>query len=175
MDDERRKKRRKFWIMASSATTAIATYYYKYIYKEPCMTSLQRGEDWMKEVLNGHPIRCVNAFRMEPCVFMRLCEELSMKYGLQESDKMSVIEKVGIFVYTIALGISNRDVCERFQRSGETVSRAFHEILEAICGRNKGFMGLARDMIKPKDPNFRYIPPQIANDHRYMPYFKVTN
>ena len=173
MDDERRRKRRKFWIMASSTTIAIATYYYKYIYKEPCMTSLQSGQNWMTEVLNGHPIRCVNAFQMESSLFMRLCEELSLKYGLKESNRMSTIEKVGIFVYIIALGISNKDACERFQRSGETISRAFHDVLEAIYGRKKGFVGLACDLLRPKDPDFRYIPPQIANDERYMPYFKV--
>nr|KAJ0221800.1 hypothetical protein LSAT_V11C200098420 [Lactuca sativa] len=30
-----------------------------------------------------------------------------------------------------------------FQRSGETISRAFHDVLESICGRSKGFMGIA--------------------------------
>ncbi|XP_022019549.1 uncharacterized protein LOC110919584 [Helianthus annuus] len=78
----------------------------------------------------------------------------------------------GDILYTLALGLSNRDVGERFQRSGETISRAFHEILEAIAGRGKGFQGLARDVIKPKDPTFQFIPPQILNDKRYMSYFK---
>nr|ABB55319.1 conserved hypothetical protein [Asparagus officinalis] len=98
--------------------------------------------------------------------------ELQSKYGLTPSRNMTVVEKVGIFVYTIALGLSNRDVCERFQRSGETISRTITQVLEAICGRNKGYMGLARDVIQPKDRNFQFIPPQIANDTRYMPYFK---
>lgn len=45
---EREKKRRNYalyWNIRSSAISAIATYYYKYIYKEPCMASLQRGKD----------------------------------------------------------------------------------------------------------------------------------
>lgn len=46
-------------------------------------------------------------------------------------------------------------------------------MLEAICGRNKGYAGLARDFIKPKDPLFRGIPSKIEHDERYMPYFKV--
>ena len=33
--------------------------------------------------------------------------------------------------------------------------------------------GLARDIIKPNDPNFNSIPPQILNDDRHMPHFKV--
>ncbi|KAJ9543744.1 hypothetical protein OSB04_023451 [Centaurea solstitialis] len=142
------------------------------MYKELCMTSTQTGYAWMKESLSGHPIRCVNAFRMSADLFMQLCEELQQKHGLMSSSKISVQEKVGIFLYTLALGVSNRDVSERFQRSGETISRAFHDVLESICGRSKGFMGLACDYIKPKDPTFQCIPPHIENDSRYMPYFK---
>ena len=81
-----------------------------------------------------------------------------MKYGLQERNKMSSIEKVDIFVYTITLGISSRDVCERFQCSSEIINRAFHEIMEAICGWKNGFVGLACDLTKSRDLNFRYIP-----------------
>ncbi|PWA67415.1 hypothetical protein CTI12_AA318620 [Artemisia annua] len=130
------------------------------------------GEVWMNEVLTGNPIRCVNAFRMHPTVFINICGELESKYGVKSSDKMSVVEKVGVFIYILAVGVSNRDVGERFQRSGETISRAFHEVLEAITGRENGFQGLAHDIIRPKDPSFQFIPSQIMNDQRYMPYFK---
>nr|GEY15176.1 putative nuclease HARBI1 [Tanacetum cinerariifolium] len=85
---------------------------------------------------------------------------------------MLAVEKLGIFVYTLALGVSNRDVGERFQRSGETISRAFHEVLEAITARSKGFHGVAREMIKPRDPTFQSTPHQIISDKRYMSYFK---
>ncbi|XP_074318297.1 protein ANTAGONIST OF LIKE HETEROCHROMATIN PROTEIN 1-like [Silene latifolia] len=169
---ERKKKRKLFWIMATSTTSAISTYLYIYIYKEPCMTSIFTGEIWMQEVLNGHPIRCVNAFRMESSVFKQLCQDLQLNYESRGSNKMSVIEKVGVFIYIMALGVSNRDVCERFQRSGETISRSFHEVLEAISGRSRGYMMLARDIIKPEDDSFPHIPLHIANDDRYMPYFK---
>ena len=179
MDTERRKKRKKKYILhlligSWSATSLISSYYYKYMYKQPCMTSPQTREAWVNEVLVGNPIRCVNAFRMQPDVFMKLCTELESKYGLKSSDRMSTIEKLGVFIYTLALGVSNRDVGERFQRSGETISRAFHEVLEAITARSKGFNGLARDVIRPKDPSFQFTPTQILNDERYMPYFKVS-
>ncbi|GKA56501.1 RNA-directed DNA polymerase, eukaryota [Tanacetum coccineum] len=110
-------------------TDIVVEYYFKHMYKEPCMTSQQKGEDWMKDVLNG------------------------------------------IFVYILALGVSNRDVGERFQRSGETISRAFHDVLDAITAKGNGFDGLASDIIRPKDPSFP-VPPQIMNDKRYMSYFK---
>ncbi|XP_022038521.1 uncharacterized protein LOC110941203 [Helianthus annuus] len=177
MNNETSKKKHKlhcynFLLDSTYTCDLVAAYYYKHMYKEPCMTSPQTGLAWMMEVLNGNPIRCVNAFRMHPNVFTKLCRELESNYGLQSSDRMSTCEKVGIFLYTLALGLSNRDVGERFQRSGETISRAFHEVLEAITGRGKSFQGLARDIIKPKDPTFQFVPPQILNDKRYMPYFK---
>ncbi|GJY47844.1 putative nuclease HARBI1 [Tanacetum coccineum] len=107
MDIQRRNQKRKhgcahFLMDSMYSCDLVSAYYYKYMHKEPCMTSSQTGEAWMKEVLNG---------------------------------------------------VSNRDVSERFQRSGETISRAFHEILEATTGRSKGFYGLTGDD-KPRDPTF---------------------
>jgi hypothetical protein len=43
---------------------------------------------------------------------------------------MCVFEKVGIFLYTIALGASNREIQERFQHLGETISRYFNKVLK---------------------------------------------
>ncbi|KAL4564309.1 hypothetical protein LXL04_028369 [Taraxacum kok-saghyz] len=150
----------------------IVAYFCKYIYKEPCMTLDQTGEMWMNDVLNGSPIRNANAFRMHPNVFVKLGRELELKYGLKSSNKMLSVEKLGIFVYILAVGLSNRDVGERFQRYGDTISRAFHEVLEAITARGKCFQGLACDIIRPKDPTFQSIPLQMKEDKRYMPYFK---
>ncbi|PWA61444.1 hypothetical protein CTI12_AA372840 [Artemisia annua] len=125
----------------------VFAYFYKYMHQEPCMTSSQTREAWMNEVLNGNLIQCVNAFRMHPTVFLKLCEEMESSYGLKSSDRMTVVEKLSVFVYTLALGVSNRDVGERFQCSRETITKSFHEVLEAITARSKGFHGLAREMI----------------------------
>jgi hypothetical protein len=77
-----------------------------------------------------------------------------------------VIEKVAIFLYTIALRVSNRKVQERFQHSSEIVSRCIKEILAAICL-------FAVDVIKPEDLNFTSTSQEIAMNPRYMPDFKV--
>ncbi|XP_021733156.1 uncharacterized protein LOC110699977 [Chenopodium quinoa] len=132
IDDDRK---RKFWIAIAYAISLIYTYYCKYIYKEPCMTLNFTGEKWIREVLNGHPIRCVNAFRMEPRLLLRLCNDLSSKYGLKASGNMSIVEKVCILLYALAQGVSNRVLCERFQRSGDTISRVIHEVLYSISSR----------------------------------------
>nr|GEW51144.1 protein ALP1-like isoform X2 [Tanacetum cinerariifolium] len=113
----------------------VVGYYYKHMYEEPCMISQQNGEDWMNEVMNGNSIHCVNPYRMHPYIFKKLCRELQSNYGLQSSDKMFALEKLGVFVYTLALGLS---------KSGETISRAFHDVLEVITTK-VGWEGLAHD------------------------------
>ena len=79
---------------------------------------------------------------------------------------MSVLEKVGIFLYVPALGASNWQAQEYFQHSGEIISRKFHEVMVAV-------MRFSIDLIKPKDLTFSTIPPEILKDNRYMPHFKV--
>nr|GEU49258.1 hypothetical protein [Tanacetum cinerariifolium] len=127
----------------------------------------------MKDVLNGNSIRRVNAFKMRPYIFKKLCRELQSNYGLKSSDKMFTLEKLGVFVYTFTLGVSNRDVGEHFQCFRDTINLAFHDILEAITAKGNSFHGLASAIIRPKDLRFP-IPPQIMNDKRYMLYFKVA-
>ncbi|KAL6559442.1 hypothetical protein OROGR_004559 [Orobanche gracilis] len=123
------------------------------------------GERWMRELLNGHEKRCFNMFRMTPNTLRQLVNDLECKYGLYPSESVSSLEKVGIFLYILSMGASNRVAQERFQRSGETISRVFKEVLDAIDG-------LPTDILRPKDPEFREIPSQVVNDARYMPHFK---
>jgi len=147
---------------------AIALYYNTYIYKEPCMDSYNTGMQWLTEILHGHWTRCVNMFRMDAKTFQTLCFTLENQYGLKASRRMCVFEKVGIFLYTIALGASNREVQERFQHSGETISRYFNEVLRSVCS-------LATDLIQPADPGFVNTPREIVKNPRYMPHFKVMS
>jgi hypothetical protein len=48
-----------------------------------------------------------------------------------------------LFSYTCAGNESNRKIQNRFKHSGETISRKFDEVLNAL-------MAMARDFIKPK-------------------------
>jgi hypothetical protein len=80
---------------------------------------------------------------------------------------MSVIEKVDMFLYTLVSCASNREVQERFQHSGETVSKYFNEVLSVTCL-------LAVEIIKPVDLDFFTTPREITIDPRYMSYLKVT-
>jgi len=79
---------------------------------------------------------------------------------------MNVIEKVAIFLYTITLGASNREIQEQFQHSGETINRCIKEILTTICL-------FVVDVIKPEDLNFTNTQQEIAMNPKYMSHFKV--
>jgi len=66
-----------------------------------------------------------------------------------------------MFLYTLALGASNREVYERFQHCGETMSRYFNKVLKAVYL-------LSIDIIKPVDPDFSTTPREIVMNPRYM-------
>ena len=119
------------------------------------MTSFQTREKWMHELLNGHEKRCFNMFRMTQSIFRQLCMDLESKNGLLLSSRISTLEKVGLFVYILSKGASNWDAQEQFQHSGETVSRIFKETLDVLDS-------LSIDILRPKDPEFKEIPSQIA-------------
>ena len=55
--------------------------------------------------------------------FLDLVKELEELYLIKQSRHMSTEEQVAIFLYSVVTNLSNRKVAERFQRSGETISR----------------------------------------------------
>ena len=136
--------------------------------RTPCHTSDRTGHMFITEVLNGHPRRCYEMFRLNVPVFRQLCIDLTTNYGLQQTRNVSIEESVGIFLMTLAHGCSNRFVQEFFNHSGETIHRHFHTVLEAV-------LKLSADIIKP-DANYNDdVPEYILNNPRYYPMFKVLS
>ena len=81
---------------------------------------------------------------------------------------MGIHEQVRLLLYVLGQPGSIRNTEERFQHSGETISRQFHNVLKAFCG-------LSRDIIKHVDSTFKDTPYLIRNDERYYPYFKIVS
>ncbi|XP_020419156.1 putative nuclease HARBI1 [Prunus persica] len=129
------------------------------------MDSPQTGNIWLMELLHGNDRRCHTMLRMDKDVFYRLSNELQSNYGLRGSRNMNSIEILGMFVHMLGHGVGNRLAQERFQHSGETVSRYFSYMLDVVCR-------MAMDVIKPMDREFSDIPQAILGDSRYMPHFK---
>jgi len=95
-------------------------------------------------------------------VFQFLCSELQNKGGLVPSKHVGIEEQVAMFLYAIAQSHTNREVQERFQHSGETVSRHFHAVLQALNRLVPRYIKL---------PNESQIPTTIASDSKFYPFF----
>ncbi|XP_020591889.1 putative nuclease HARBI1 [Phalaenopsis equestris] len=102
---------------------------------------------------------------MTRTIFMDLLNELCLNHGLHGSSRTLSREVLAITLYILAQNESIRGAMERFQHSSETISRYFSKGIQAL-------ISLAAQIIKPEDPSFATTPEQIANDPRYMPYFK---
>ncbi|KAI9117843.1 hypothetical protein K1719_011258 [Acacia pycnantha] len=131
--------------------------------KEPIRDSRLTGAEWVLELRFGHSDRIYEAFRMERFVFNKLCTLMIQKGWLADSRYVSVDEQLGIFLYLIGHGSSNRNVCERFQRSGQTISKYFRKVLTTM-------LQLAHEIIKP--PPLDMVPMEIRDNPKHFPYFK---
>lgn len=70
-----------------------------------------------------------------------------------------------MFLYMVIHGKGNRVLQEKFQHSGETISKHIHVVL-FVC------LKLSLKYIRPQDCIFYDIPPKIQNNRPYWPFFK---
>ncbi|KAK2661986.1 hypothetical protein Ddye_000560 [Dipteronia dyeriana] len=85
------------------ASTFRRVEYYQYIHKRPCYTSGLTGYAFVQDLLNGHPDRMYNLFRMDAPVFLNLCQTLEQSHLLEDDRHVTVIEAVGnLFIYSIS-------------------------------------------------------------------------
>ncbi|KAI9085150.1 hypothetical protein K1719_032861 [Acacia pycnantha] len=131
--------------------------------KEPIRDSRLTGAEWVVQLRFGHSDRIYEAFRLERFVFNKLCTLMIQKGWLADGRYVRVDEQLGIFLYLIGHGSSNRNVCERFQRSGQTISKYFSKVLKAM-------LQLAHEIIKP--PPLDMVPKEIRDNPKHFPYFK---
>ncbi|XP_056168193.1 uncharacterized protein LOC130138371 [Syzygium oleosum] len=125
--------------------------------------SVLTGPQWVSELLHEHSDRVYEAFRMERHVFLNLCGLLKSRGWLAGSRYVRVDEQVAMFLLMICHKNSNRALCERFQCSGETVSKYFAAVLKAV-------LELAKEIIVP--PSFDVVPEEIQIEPKFNRYFK---
>jgi hypothetical protein len=86
-------------------------------------TSRLTREQWVQELLSGHEDQIFNEFRMRKAVFRRLLATLQTNAGVHSTRYVSAEEQLSTFLYYAHRGLSNRALQERFQRSGDTISK----------------------------------------------------
>ncbi|CAI0546057.1 unnamed protein product [Linum tenue] len=69
---------------------------------------------------------------MDKDTFLALCEELKQNGGLKSTTRVTVEEKVAIFLKTIGHANDFRDIAERFQHSTTTISKYFDKVLKVV-------------------------------------------
>ena len=121
------------------------------------------ARDRMMDILEGNDRRFIEILRMPKPCFVRLCSLLEQN-GVRNTRSLSVDEQVMIFLIVVGHCDSTRRSGYEWRHSTETVSRHFNNICSHI-------VRLAPQFIGP--PDFENIPPVIANNSKYFPYFRV--
>lgn len=103
------------------------------------MISLSSRRDNMWSMVYQSDITSVVNIRMNILAFSKLCKLLETRGGLCSSKHMLVDEQVAMFLHTLAHNEKNRIIANIFQRSGETISRYFKLVLDAVCRLHKEF------------------------------------
>ncbi|XP_050208076.1 uncharacterized protein LOC126657432 isoform X2 [Mercurialis annua] len=141
---------------------AAGYYYYNSISRQPRCSSSPCGSGFMTEVLDGHDDLCREMFRMDKCVFHKLCNTLRQRGMLRDTAGVMIEEQLAIFLNVIGHNERNRVIQERFQHSGETISRHFNNVLKAIKSLSREFLHSAP----------LTTPAEVLCSSRFYPYFK---
>jgi hypothetical protein len=126
--------------------------------KEPIMS----GYDWVITTLRGL-IECYEMFMMSQPLFNRLHDLLVSSYGLTSSRKMTSIEALEMFLWTVGPPQSFVQVKNQFKRSKETIRRKFNEVLDFLYS-------MAKELVKLIYPNFTTPHPKLLSD-RFASHF----
>ncbi|KAG2302407.1 hypothetical protein Bca52824_031058 [Brassica carinata] len=110
----------------------ILQYYKTNFFKEPMNKDWGNGWKMIRDQIYRNEVSCRTLIRMSSEAFIRLCEVLHTKYGLQESNNIKVEESVAIFLILCGQNDSQRDIGLRFGHAQETICRKFHYVLGAV-------------------------------------------
>jgi len=111
-----------------------------------------------------HTERSRDIIRMGPQTFIQLCQQIRQTRLVKDAYRSTVEEQLAKFLHIIGHNVKNQSVSFFFHRSGETVSRHFHNILNAILVLEREFLNQPDDSV---------VQPQILHNNRFYPYLKV--
>lgn len=102
---------------------------------------------------------------MRPDVFVELCELLKTERFLHANKNVTVEEQVAIFLATVGHSERNRVMQIRFQHSGQTISKYFNAVLNALLYISPDFVKLPGS----EAPTLSHI----GSNSMFYPFFKV--
>jgi len=119
----KKHRQRAAALIAAVAGGSVVNYMAPHIIKTPMYDSALTGEDWLREILNGHPSRFHDNLGVSKYAFLKLVRELQMYAGLRHSKHITQEEQVAIFLHLCRTGGVHRQLRERFQHSPDTISK----------------------------------------------------
>lgn len=108
-----------------SAVSVFRDVLFTRLFKTPRNTSILTGAQKTKELLEGHPVRFYEQIRLEKHTFYLLRDALCERSLLKDAKRMTVDEQLLMFLHTIGHIVRNRVIQDRYQHSGEPISRHF--------------------------------------------------
>lgn len=127
--------------------------------KEVSTVPISDSDKFVYQILNGPNEQCLENFRMDKPVFYKLCDILQTRGLLRHTNRIKIEEQLAIFLFIIGHNLRTRAVQELFRYSGETISRHFNNVLNAV-------MAISTDFFQ-SNPNVT-----LEDDPRFYPHFK---
>ena len=88
--------------------------------------------EYLEQLIYSSDLACFEQLRMDRYTFKILCGMLGSTDRIKDTSNMKVDEQVAMFLHIIAHHVKNRVIKFRFIRSGETISRHFNALLNAV-------------------------------------------
>lgn len=95
---------------------------------------------YLSTITRGRDEECVSELRLSKPSFDLLCSMLKNRGLLMDTREVTVEEEVATLLHMLAHGVRIRTMATRFFRSGETISRHFHHVLNAILSISPNFI-----------------------------------
>ena len=114
----------------------------KHLVKEPSRSEIEEKifsrRLWMGSLT--HETTCKEQLRINIHGFNKLCHILSDEGGLVATKNVTIREIVALFLHILAHNLKNRTIKAMYARSGETISRQFHTVLQAVIKIGKKYI-----------------------------------
>jgi hypothetical protein len=119
----RRTRRKGFLMIVIISTIIIINSLKRRLDPIPYHTSLLRGQEWLSEIMEGHPQHMHDQLGVSRLVFRRLLFDLCSSGQLCAGRSLAAEEKLGIYLFILKSNSTFRLAAERFQRSLDTVHK----------------------------------------------------
>ncbi|TXG57648.1 hypothetical protein EZV62_015477 [Acer yangbiense] len=132
---------------------------FKYLRRHLYVLDIVVNRQIVHELIYKSDGTCLDQLRINMLAFTKLCTMLENRGGLRASRYLQIDEQVVMFLHILACHVKNRVIKFKFMRSGETVSKYFHNVLYSV-------IRLHEELLKRPEPV-----PENSTDERWK-WFK---